>query len=131
MDTNGLGKFLIYMSVALLVFILVLAFTVRKRLQRPVFTILVLALIAVVGGMIFARITYGKGVPWWIFYGVPALVTFVLPPLVLKMSKKELLVYVPIALIMAPAIHILFSFFLGWHDYMPLFYVPYWRELFG
>jgi hypothetical protein len=131
MDTNGLGKFLIYMAVALLVFVAVLVFTLRKRLKRPVFTILALALVAVVGGMIFARITYGKGVPWWIFYGVPALITFALPPLVLKMSKRELLAYIPMALIMAPAIHILFSFFLGWHDYMPLFYIPSWRELFG
>ena len=131
MDTHGLGKFFVYMSAALLVFVMALVFTLRKRSKRPVFTILVLALVAVVGGMTFARITYGKGVPWWIFYGLPALVTFVLPPLVLKMAKRELAFYIPAALIMAPIIHILFSFFLGWHDYMPLFYVPSWREMFG
>jgi len=130
MDTHGLGKFLVYMAAALLVFVIVLVFTLRKRSKLPVFIISVLALVAVVGGMTFARITYGKGLPWWIFYGLPALVTFVLPPLVLKMSKRELVLYVPLALIMAPIIHVLFSFFFEWHDYMPLFYVPSWRELF-
>lgn len=89
-----------------------------------------MALIVVVGGMTFARITFGTGLPWWIFYGLPALITFVLPPLVLQMSKRELLFYAPSAMLMAPVIHICFSFFFGWHDYMPLFYVPWWRELF-
>jgi hypothetical protein len=127
-DKHGVGKFLVYMLAALIVFIVVLAFIVRTRPQRPVFRILVLAVIAVVGGMTFARVTYGSGVPWWIFYGLPALVTFVLPPLAL--SRRELLVYVPLSVLMAPMIHICFSFFFGWHDYMPLFYVPYWRECF-
>jgi len=130
MDTHGLGKFLVYMAAALWVFVIVLVFTLRKRSKLSVFIISVLALVAVVGGMTFARKTYGKGLPWWIFYGLPALVTFVLPPLVLKMSKRELVLYVPLALIMAPIIHVLFSFFFEWHDYMPLFYVPSWRELF-
>jgi hypothetical protein len=58
-----------------------------------------------------------------------ALVTFVLPPLVLRMAKGELLVYVSLALLMGPAIHIFFSFFFGWHEYMPLFHVPWWKEL--
>jgi len=126
-NTNGIGKFLVYVLVALIVFIGVLVFTLRARSQRPVFKILLLALIAVVGGMTFARITFGVGLPWWIFYGLPALITFVLPPLVLRMSGKELSLYLLLALLMSPVIHICFSFFFGWHDYMPLFYVPCWQ----
>jgi len=128
-NTNGIGIFLVNVFVALIVFIGLLIFTVRGRSQRPVFRILILALIVVVCGMSFARITYGIGVPWWLFYGLPALITFVLPPLVLRMSRHELLLYVPLAILMSPAIHFFFSFFFGWHDYMPLFYVPWWREL--
>jgi hypothetical protein len=128
-NMNDFGKFLVYMFVATIVFVLVLHFTLRKRTQGFNFKIILLALIAVVGGMTFARITYGKGVPWWIFYGLPALITFVLPPLVLRMSKRELLFYIPVSVLLAPAIHIFFSFFFGWHDYMPLFYVPCWHEL--
>ena len=126
---NDIGKFLVYMFVALIVFVVVLLLTLRTRTQRPNFEIIVLALIVVVGGMTFARITYGKGVPWWIFYGLPAFITFVLPPLVLRMSKRELLFYIPISILMGPAVHIFFSFSFGWHDYMPLFYVPWWHEL--
>ncbi|MGE5456793.1 MAG: hypothetical protein ACM3RX_00400 [Methanococcaceae archaeon] len=128
-NTNGIGIFLVNVFVALVVFIGLLIFTLRGRSQRPVFRILILAIIVVVCGMSFARITYGIGVPWWIFYGLPALITFVLPPLILRMSRGELLLYVPLAILMSPVIHIFFSFFLGWHDYMPLFYVPSWHEL--
>lgn len=128
-NTNDIDIFLVNVFVALVVFIGLLIFTLRGRSQRPVLRILILALIVVVCGMSFARITYGIGVPWWIFYGLPALTTFVLPPLVLRMSVRELLLYVPLAILMSPVIHIFFSFFLGWHDYMPLFYVPGWHEL--
>lgn len=128
-ETQGIGKFFVYMAVALIVFIAMLVFSIRKRSHLPLYKIASLALIAVVGGMAFARITYGSGLPWWIFYGLPALVTFVLPPLILRMTKRELVLYVSLALLMGPAIHIFFSFFFDWHDYMPLFHVPWWREL--
>jgi hypothetical protein len=128
-NTNGIGIFLVNLIVALVVFIGLLIFTLRGRSQRPVSRILILALIVVVCGMSFARITYGIGVPWWIFYGLPASITFVLPPFVLRMSGRELLLYVPLSILMSPVIHIFFSFFFGWHDYMPLFYVTWWHDL--
>jgi len=99
---NDIVKFLINMVVGLTVFVFVLLLTMRKRPKKPVFKIILLSLIAVVGGMIFARITFAKHLPWWIFYGIPAFVTFVLPPLVLKMKKRELLFYIPVAIIMSP-----------------------------
>ena len=126
---NDIGIFFVYMLVALIVFVLVLLFIMRKRPKQPIFKIILLSFIAVVGGMTFARITYGKGLPWWIFYGVPALITFILPPFVLRMTKRELLFFVPLIVLLSPVIHILFSFFFGWHDYMPLFYVPWWHDL--
>ena len=129
MNTNDIGIFLVNMFVALLAFVGLLVFSLRGRSKRPFVKIALLALIVVVVGMTFARITYGIGVPWWIFYGLPALNTFILPPLVLRMSRRELLFYVPLAILMSPVIHIFFSFFFGWHDYMPLFYVPWWHEL--
>ena len=126
---NEIEKFLVYMLFALIVFVLVLLFTLRERPKQPVFRIVLLSLIAVVGGMTFARFTYGKGVPWWIFYGIPAFVTFVLPPIVMRLTKHELKYYIPIIVLIAPTIHVFFSFFFGWHDYMPLFYVPWWHDL--
>jgi hypothetical protein len=126
---NDIGIFFVYMLAALIVFVLALLFIMRKRPKQPIFKIILLSSIAVVGGMTFARITYGNGLPWWIFYGVPALITFILPPFVLRMNKRELLFFVPLIVLMSPVIHILFSFFFGWHDYMPLFYVPWWHDL--
>lgn len=128
---NGIKQFLVYMVVAMIVYFAVLTFTVRKRSPRPYVKLLLLTLLVTAGGMIFARITYGKELPWWIFYFIPVLVTYIFPPLILRMSWHELCVYVPLALLMGPTIHILFSFFLGWHQYMPLFYIPWWRDLIG
>jgi hypothetical protein len=128
---NGIKQFLVYMVVAMIVYFAVLTFTVRKRSPRPYVKLLLLTLLVTAGGMIFARITYGKELPWWIFYFIPVLVTYIFSPLILRMSRHELWVYVPLALLMGPTIHILFSFFLGWHQYMPLFYIPWWRDLIG
>jgi hypothetical protein len=126
---NPIAIFLINMVVALTVFVWVLLFSIRKRPKRPILRIALLSLIAVVGGMTFARITFGKELPWWIFYGIPAFVTFILPPIVLRMTGREILVYLPTAILMSPAIHIFFSFFFNWHDFMPLFYIPWWHDL--
>lgn len=131
MKLQGINQFLVYMVVAMIVYYFLLNFIVRKRSHRPYIKILLLTLLVTAGGMIFARITYGINLPWWIFYGIPALLTFLLPPIVLRMSWREILRYIPLAILMSPAIHIFFSFFIGWHEFMPLFYVPYWRQLFG
>jgi hypothetical protein len=126
---NGINQFLVYMVAAMVVYFAVLTFTVRKRSPRPYIKLFLLALIVTVGGMIFARITYGKELPWWIFYAIPVLLTYIFPPVILRMSRHELLIYIPLALLIGPAIHIFFSFFFGWHEYMPLFYIPWWRDL--
>jgi len=90
------------------------------------------ALFVVFGGMLFARWTYAPGVPWWIFYGVPALATCLMPPIEFRMSRVETCSYMAMAVVMAPAIHVFFSFFVGWHDYMPWFYVrSFWELLHG
>ncbi|MDR2206690.1 MAG: hypothetical protein LBE36_11125, partial [Flavobacteriaceae bacterium] len=74
---NEIVKFLINMLVALVVFVFVLSLSIRKRPEKPMLKIILLSAIAVIGGMIFAKIAFGKGISWWIFYGVPAFVTFV------------------------------------------------------
>lgn len=126
---NGINQFLVYMLVSMVVYFVVLTFTVRKRTPRPFIKLLILAFIVTAGGMIFARITYSKEFPWWIFYGVPVLLTYLFPPAILRMNWHELLIYIPLAILMAPIIHIFFSFFFDWHQYMPLFYVPWCGNL--
>lgn len=46
------------------------------------------------------------------------------PPRAFRMNGRELARYLPLAMISAPLIHVLFSFFLGWNEYMPFIQVP-------
>ena len=127
------ARFIVFMAAAFLLFVAVLLFVVRSRPVRPrAVTLLALGAIVVILGMIFARYSHlaFHHLPWEIYYGLPALTTLLLPPLWLRMSRREVLQYLPLALLMAPVIHVVFSFFIGWHDYMPFpFYIPSLAEL--
>lgn len=120
------------MAAASAVFIAVLLFTTRKRISRPGSgVLLLLASVVVVLGMLFARYAaIFLQPPRWIYYGFPAVVTFLLPPAALRMRRREIVQYLPLALVMGPAIHLFFSLLIGWHDYMPFIYIPSFREIF-
>jgi hypothetical protein len=129
---NDMARFAVFMLVAAMVFIAVLLFVTRKRAHPPHRGLLAFTtFVVVVLGMLFARYSHiFFRPPWWIYYGFPALSTLLLPPAVLRMRREEFLRYVPMAVAMAPAIHVFFSLFIGWHDYMPFpFYVPSLVEL--
>jgi hypothetical protein len=83
-------------------------------------TIIVAALVSVIG-ILFAKFGANAGLPWWIYYTVPALCTVLIPPLVFRMSLPRALVYIVLAFATAPLIHIAFVKLLGWTDYMPFF----------
>jgi hypothetical protein len=129
---SDIERFGVFMLAACVVFLGALRLAIRKRIVRPSLLLLTgITVVVVVGGMLFAR--YGHILlrpPWWIYYGVPALVTFLLPPVVLRTSLAEVGRYVPMAILMAPAIHVAFSLLVGWHDYMPFpVYIPSLLEL--
>jgi len=46
-----------------------------------------------------------------------------------KFNGKELLQYLLLAFLSSPVIHVLFSFFFDWHEYMPFIHVPSLRSL--
>lgn len=118
-------RFPILIAVSLIVFIGILRFILRTRATRqPYYLIALISAVVVVGGMVFAKVTQNAGWPWWIYYTVPAAVTLLLPPLAFRMSRTELWRYLVLAFLSAPAIHIAFSFFLDWHDYMPFLHMP-------
>jgi hypothetical protein len=121
---TGWERFAVFTVAAFLVFASVLCLALHKRVPPGWTKILMSGLFIVLGGMLFARWTYAAGLPSWIFYGMPALATFLVPPIVFRMSWTETGRYIAMAVLMAPAIHVFFSFFIGWHDYMPLFHVP-------
>jgi hypothetical protein len=117
--------FPILIAVSLLVFVAILSFIFRNRAKRPAYYLVAtVSVLVVVGGMLFAKITQNAGWPWWIYYTVPAGVTLLLPPLAFRLSWSELWQYLALAFLSAPAIHVAFSFFLDWHEYMPFINVP-------
>lgn len=129
MDSDA-QRFSVFVLVSLVAFIAILRFVTRRRASRPrTATVLVIAGIVVVGGMLFAKFGNNAGLPWWIYYTVPALATLALPPTAFAFSGKELAQYLVLAFLSSPAIHVVFSFLLGWHEYMPFIPVPSLREL--
>ncbi len=130
-DFNSVaGRFSVFVLVSLIAFIAILHFVTRHRHQRPrIVTAIVVAAIVVIGGMVFAKFGNNAGLPWWIYYTVPALTTLLLPPAVFKFHRKELLQYLALAFLSSPVIHVMFSFFFDWHEYMPFISVPSLRSL--
>lgn len=129
MSSDGF-RFWAFALVSLLVFLAILRFVLRRRLSRPGHAaILATAALVVVGGMFFARYGNNAGFPWWIYYPLPALATLVVPPMVFGFSARELAEYLVLAFLSSPAIHVVFSFLLGWHEYMPFIAVPSLHDL--
>jgi hypothetical protein len=125
-----LVHFVVFIAVSLLVFIALLAVVLRRRQQRPGGLLLAgVSAVVVVGGMLFARYGARLDLPVAVYYGLPALNTLLLPPLVFRMSRGEALRYVVLAWLSSPAIHLVFSLLFGWHEYLPFWHVPAWWEL--
>ena len=128
-DLERFAVLMLLSSTAFLALVLVLT---RTRVVKPSPGVLLpLSFVVVCCGMTFAR--YGHllfHLPWWIYYGVPAGLTIFLPPLVLRMARSEVLRYLPSAVLLAPAVHVVASLAFGWHDYMPFpAYIPSLVEL--
>lgn len=118
-------RFWVFVAVSLAVFVCVLRFVTRKRAARPrADAVAAVAAVVVVGGMVFAKFGNNLGLPWWIYYTVPALATLLVPPLAFRLQRRELVQYLVLAFLSSPAIHVAFSLFLGWHEYMPFIPVP-------
>lgn len=124
------SRFPIFILVSLIAFCAILLFVTRRREIRPgLAVVLATAFTVVVGGMVFAKLGHNAGWPWWIYYTAPAVATLVVPPVVLRFSAGELCRYLVLAALSSPVIHVFFSFFLGWHEYMPFVHIPSLREI--
>ena len=98
-----------------LLLLLVLGRAVFRRRTRAVVS--VVSLIVVVAGMLFGKYGLLLGLPWWLYYPVPALMQ----------SCCRRWCSCPVSRpggVLGPLIHVLFSFFLGWGEYMPFLPVP-------
>lgn len=128
--SSDTARFAVFVLVSLVAFIAILFYVTRHRLTRPrLAAVLAVAGVVVVGGMVFAKFGNNAGLPWWIYYTVPALVTLALPPATFAFSGKELAQYLLLAFLSSPTIHVAFSLLLDWHEYMPFIPVPSLRDL--
>ncbi len=120
-----IAHFAIFILVSAIAFIGLLRFTLRKRPETPSMKkIYAVTAVVVVGGMMLAKYGNNFGLPWWIYYTTPALLTLLLPPVAFHMNRSEVLPYLCLAFLISPVIHIAFSFFVGWKEYMPFIPIP-------
>lgn len=124
------GRFLVQMGASFAVLWGVLRVVLHRRESPPSNrSLMIVGAVVVIGGMLLARYGAQAGLPWWIYYIVPALLTLGVPPVVYRFGQGELARYLVLAFLMAPVIHALFSLFLGWKEYMPFIPIPSLAEL--
>ena len=88
-------------------------------------SIFLLSLLCVIVGMLFGKYGANLGLKWWIYYPIPMLMNVFLPPIILKMNTKRTITYLGLSFLSAPLIHLFFSFFFNWTEYMPFWKLPY------
>jgi hypothetical protein len=131
-DVDTEWHFPMMIGAALLEFALVLRLVLGGEVfHRRRAAVAVVTGCVVVLGMLIGKYGAGAGLPWWIYYPVPALMTLLLPPLTFRMPTARTALYLLLALLSAPAIHVAFSVLLGWKEYMPFLPVPSLAELLG
>ena len=122
-------RFVVFIGVSLVAFILVLYWSLRRRAVQPArWKIAVISFVIVVVGMLFAKVGANAGLSPLIYYGVPALTTLLLPLIAFRMSAGEYAQYAILAFATSPIIHVLFSL-AGWHEYLPFWHVPSFADL--
>ena len=129
---NNEWHFPVMIIASLLVFYLIVRVILTKdEFRGKQKQILILAMFVVVFGMLFGKYGATYGLPWWVYYPVPMLITVLLPPLILKLNPRRTVYYLLLSFLSAPFIHFIFSFFIGWTEYMPFWEIPFVGSLFG
>jgi hypothetical protein len=123
--------FIVMMIASIVLFIAILRIILSKsKFAKSAGKIVLLCFVVVVIGMLFGKFGVNWGLPWWVYYTVPLVVTVLLPPYVLKLDVRKTILYLVLSFASAPIIHVVFSFFLGWKEYMPFWNIPYWKTAF-
>ena len=125
MSDSATLRFAVFILVSFAAFLVLLKLVLAKRPERPSFVSLVWVSAALtVAGMVFAKVAANSGLPPWVYYGLPAAATLLLPPIVFHMRRGEIAAYLCAASLMPAVIHVAFSLFLGWKEYLPFWAVP-------
>jgi hypothetical protein len=96
-----------------------------QKFKENIRSIIWLSILCVVGGMVIGKYGALRGLKWWIYYPIPMIMNVLMPPIVLKMNSKQILIYLSLSFLSAPLIHFFFSFFFNWTEYMPFWKISY------
>ena len=128
---SPLWHFLAMVLASFVLFFLIIRIVVGKQeFRRRITMIILLSILIVIIGILLGKYGANYGLKWWIYYPVPMLMNILLPPIILKMGLKKTILYLFLSFLSAPLIHIFFSFFWGWTEYMPFWRVPYIKTIF-
>jgi len=118
-------EFIVLTFVSIFVVILIVRYSLGKREINPTNNVSVLLILTVLEiiCMLLGKFGANWGLPWWIYYPIPMLLTIFFPPIYLRMNRIEAIKYLILTFVSAPVVHIVFSLF-GWKNYMPFINVP-------
>jgi hypothetical protein len=112
--------------VSIIVVISIMRYSLKSREINPMqdYKNILLFIVLEIICMLLGKYGANWELPWWIYYTVPMILTMFFPIIYFRMRSREILTYLILTFISAPLIHIIFSFFIGWKNYMPFIRVP-------
>jgi len=124
-------EFIVLTIVSIIVVILILRYSLNSRETNPINNYKIIGIIIILEVFCMLLGKYGANwqLEWWIYYPVPMLMSVLLPPIILKLDNKQIMIYLLLSFLSAPFIHFLFSFFFKWKAYMPFLEIPYYKTL--
>ena len=117
-------RFLVMAAVTYMAFLCVIRMVMGSQYRAKSFLINIVGMFTVYGSFFISRYGNFLKLPAYLDYIVPAVLTIFLPPLSLKMKSDQTLKYLGYSLLAVPVIHLLFSFLLGWGEFLPFIKIP-------
>ncbi|MCX7773883.1 MAG: hypothetical protein N2376_12300 [Clostridia bacterium] len=117
-------RFLVMVAVTYLAFLCVIRIVLGSQYKAKSFLINIVGMITVYGSLLVTRYGNFLKLPVYLYYIIPLLLTVFLPPLSLKMKSDQTLKYFAFSILAVPIIHLIFSFFFGWGEYLPFLKIP-------
>lgn len=117
-------RFIVITAVTYMAFLCVIRLVLGTQYRNKSFLINIIGMITVYGSFLIARYGNFLKLPAFLYYALPVLITVFLPPLALKMKSDQTLKYLAFSILAVPLIHFVFSFFIGWGEFLPFFKIP-------
>lgn len=117
-------KFMVMAVFTYLIFVCVIRLVLGRQYKAKSFLIDIVGIVVVFGSFLISKYGNFLKLPGYLYYGLPVVLTVFLPPLALKMKSEQVLKYLALSILTVPFVHIFFSFFVGWGDFLPFIKIP-------